>query len=411
MPGRAGGVMMRAMPKDRRTRYQGVYARHQQHCRLEQGGERCSCKPSFYGVVYDRGQRKPVRTRRLSTVDAARHARKDLADGLERGEIPTSRGLRLTDARERFVKAAREGRALNKRGRRYKASAVDNIEISLKVHAEPVLGRKRITDIRRGDVQVLVVDRMTLTHSGSRVRSVVNSLRALYRWAQERDMASHDPAQHVRLPAMDPTPIERVASPAEFAQLLAVLKTNDALAYALAGYGCARAAQIQLVRWRDIDLDVGAVEWGVELEARKYEASRRVMPTVPPLLALLKRAYLEAGRPDGDQLVCPPHYAARSGLMSTNGLAKRARIRWAAANLQPITLQEARHTAATWLDAAGVSPKVASVLMGHATPQRQAGAATITLARYTHALPEDIERARGQLAAYLAESQAKEALG
>jgi hypothetical protein len=44
---------------------------------------------------------------------------------------------------------------------------------------------------------------------------------------------------------------------------------------------------------------------------------------------------------------------------------------WNDAGLTRITLQEARHTAATWLDAAGVSPKVASVLMGHATPVRQ----------------------------------------
>ncbi|MGI8903376.1 MAG: hypothetical protein ACR2IP_06925, partial [Solirubrobacteraceae bacterium] len=59
-----------------------------------------------------------------------------------------------------------------------------------------------------------------------------------------------------------------------------------------------------------------------------------------------------------------------------------------------------------WLDAAGVRPKVASVLMGHATPERQPGAAAITLDRYTHALPEDVERARAQLTAYLADRQA-----
>ena len=81
---------------------------------------------------------------------------------------------------------------------------------------------------------------------------------------------------------------------------------------------------------------------------------------------------------------------------------------WKKANLEPITLQEARHTAATWLDAAGVRPKVASVLMGHSTPERQLGAAPITLARYTHALPEDIERARKQLGDYLAAREAEQ---
>jgi hypothetical protein len=43
--------------------------------------------------------------------------------------------------------------------------------------------------------------------------------------------------------------------------------------------------------------------------------------------------------------------------------------------------------------------------MGHATPERQPGAAPITLASYTHALPEDIERARELLDGYSAERQ------
>ena len=99
------------------------------------------------------------------------------------------------------------------------------------------------------------------------------------------------------------------------------------------------------------------------------------------------------------------------GLLNTGWLAKRAEQVWTGAKLKPITLQEARHTAATWLDAAAVPPKIASVLMGHATPERQPGAAQITLARYTHALPKDIERARAKLAAYLAEAHEAEAAG
>jgi hypothetical protein len=43
--------------------------------------------------------------------------------------------------------------------------------------------------------------------------------------------------------------------------------------------------------------------------------------------------------------------------------------------------------------------------MDHTTPERQAGAAQITLARYTHALPEDILKARDTLGAYLAANQ------
>jgi integrase len=399
---------MSAVPgKDTKTRYQGVFARHQGNCAIEHAG-RCRCKPSYYGAAYDRALKRHVKTKRMPTAEAARNARADLIAMLERGEVPTDGNLRLWEARERFVAAARDGKVLNKHGHRYKPRAVDDIEEALRVHVEPTLGPKRISRIRRSEVQA-IVDDLTPKLSGSRVRSIVNAVRSLYRWAQDRDLADHDPAALVRLPAMDAAPIERVAAPTEFAQLLAALPLDMALPYALAGYGMGRRAQIIRLRWPDVDLDVGAMEWGVEWEARKYDASRRVVPTVPPLLALLKRRYMELGRPK-EGLVCPPHTAwATTGLLNTGWLATCARKQWKAAKLQPITLQEARHTAATWLDAAGVPPKVASVLMRHATPNRQPGAAQITLARYTHALPEDVERARDQLAAYLAKGERDEA--
>jgi integrase len=391
-------MMVAMYTKDTETRYQGVFARHQASCPIV-GGGRCRCKPSYYGVVYDRARKRQVRTRRMPTAEAARNSRADLTRALNRGEAVAPGGLRILDARD-----AREGKALNKHGHRYKPRAIDNIDEVLRVHVEPILGTRRVTSIRRGDIQA-IVDELAPRLSGSRVRAVANALRSLYRWAQDRDLAAHDPAALVRLPAMDAAAVERVASPAEFAKLLDVLPLDIALPYALAGYGMGRRAQVVRLKWTDVDLERGAIEWGVEWEARKYDASRRVVPVVPPLLALLKRRYFELGRPT-DGLVCPPHAAwASSGLLNPGWLAKRARDYWGSHGLEPITLQEARHTAATWLDAAGVPPKVASVLMGHATPARQAEAAAITLARYTHALPEDIETARERLTAYLAKRQ------
>jgi hypothetical protein len=88
----------------------------------------------------------------MATVDAARSARIDLMKMLEQGEAPIAETVRLREARERFVQAARDGRALNKRGQRYKPSAIANIEECLRVHVEPTLGTKRLSDIRRGQV-------------------------------------------------------------------------------------------------------------------------------------------------------------------------------------------------------------------------------------------------------------------
>jgi integrase len=388
--------------RDTKTRFEGVYARHQTRCQLNHGG-RCDCTPSYFGAVYDRRRKRYLKTRRQQTDQAARAARIDLHDAVERGAAGSD-GISVSDARERFIHAAREGRALNKQGRHYKPGSIDNIETVLRRHVEPTLGPRALSTLKRGEVQE-IVDELTPNMSGSRIRDVVSGVRSLYRWAQDRDLAVHDPAALVRLPAINATPVERIATPAEFAQLLAALETKDALPYALAGYAMGRRAQIIRLRWTNVDLNTGAIEWGIEWEARKYEASRRVVPLVPQLHTLLNRAYLERGRPK-EGLVCPPHAGwGRTGLLNTGWLAKRVTPAWESQKLEPISLHQARHSGATWLDAAGVPPKIASVLMGHATPERQAGAAQITLARYTHALPEDILKARDTLAAYLTEKQ------
>jgi integrase len=319
---------------------------------------------------------------------------------IQRGELPHDPSERVRDAHKRFIAAAREGRALNKHGRRYKQSAWEDIDECLAKHVIPTLGPRRLSDVKRADVQRLVDD-LTPKLSGSRVRSIVNAIRSLYRWAQDRELVAHDPAALVRLPAMNATARDRVATPREFQALLGALNIEDAVPYALAGYAMGRRAQIQRLRWRDVDLKVGVIEWGVEQEARKSAAARRVVPTVKPLLTLLKRAWIAAGRPSGDELVCPPRRAAVEGLLHTGGLTVRANAAWKKSKLQPIGLHECRHTAATWLDAAGISPKVASVLMGHAAPDRQLGAAPITLARYTHVMPDAMETARTQMDAWL----------
>jgi len=395
--------------RDTRTRWQGIYARHREGCTVEQlprspqlgeVSRTCDCEPSYYGKVYDRRARRHAVTKRNMTPAAARGARKELLDAIDKGKTGSKARIRLRDAHTRFINDAEGGRAFNKHGRPYKASAIKDVDECLRKHVAPRLGPRRLEDIRRGDIQGLIDD-LAPRLSGSRVRSIVNAVRSLYRWAQDRELASEDPAAHVRLPAMEEKPRERVATPAEFAALLDALPIDDALPYALGGYAMGRRAQIQRLRWRDVDIELGLIEWGVEKDARKSRAARRVVPTVKPLLQMLRRAYKERGEPDAEHLVCPPLHKSKSGLLDTSGLSNRAITAWEVHGLQPIGLHDCRHTAATWLDTAGVSPKVASVLMGHSVPEQQRGAAPITLARYTHVLPDAIEKARAQLDAWL----------
>ena len=203
---------------------------------------------------------------------------------------------------------------------------------------------------------------------------------------------------------MDATPIERIASPAEFAELLAALSREDALPYALAGYAMGRRAQLcACVGQRStsrLALSSGASSGrraSTKPRAGWCRSSRRCSRCSSASISS------KAVRRQG--LVCPPQGPGKLPAGSTRlGSRQRAGRSWKKPRLVPITLQESRHTAATWLDAAGVPPKIASVLMGHATPARQPGAAQITLARYTHALPDDMEARTSEAARHTSPS-------
>lgn len=137
-----------------------------------------------------------------------------------------------------------------------------------------------------------------------------------------------------------------------------------------------------------------------EEQARKSEAALRTVPLVRPRFRRLKGAW-EANERPPEGRVCPPRRRSDSGMLALGQLQSRVRGTWLEQGLEPIGLQDSRHTAATWLDHAGVSPKVASVFMGHRVPRRHYDAAPITLSRYTHVLPGELERARDQLDSFL----------
>jgi integrase len=401
------------VPKDRRTRYQGVYARHRMNCGLEDGGD-CNCSPSYWGQAWDRAAGKPRKTKFLASPAEARNARADLEATLRAGMLPASSTMRMSKAIEAYLAAIEAGSALNKHGRPYKPSAVRDLKGALEGPVEDAVGAKRLADVRRGDVQRLI-DSLTPEKSGSRVRTVVNSIRSLYAWAQDRELVDHDPASRVRLPAMNASPRDRVATVAEMQVLLGALKAADAVPYALAVYATARRAEIRHARVADVDLKLGVIYLGADDRGRKSRAAQRAVPLVKPLTSILRREIMRRGRPDPQELLCPGRKAGgrNSGLLSFEGLQKRVDDTWLPKdkNGKPtgekvgerITAHECRHTCASWLDAAGVRPVVVSQLMGHAAPARQAGAAQITQERYTHALPGELEQARLLFDAWVAE--------
>jgi integrase len=347
------------------------------------------------------GQLKLYRRRELEQWVDRETARK--------GDHRQRKGLSLGDAHNRFLADCRAGIALNKRGRRYKANAIIDLDSSLK-RLPSEIRLALLDDLKRGEVQGAVDEFRREGLSSSRIASIINAVRSLYRWAICREMAFANPADRIQLPASDSKERNRVATPGEFAHLIGRLAPADALPYALAAYGTARSQEIRALCWPQVDLARKLLLLAEDDDARKSETARRIVPIAGPLQKRLESEWVRQGGPKAWR-VCPPRKRSRSGMLSLDQLQKRVIREWKSSGLTPIRLQESRHTAATWLDHAGVTPKLASAFMGHKAPARHLhpDAAPITLRRYTHVLPGELERARDQLDAFLAARETEEA--
>lgn len=394
---------------DTRTRYEGVYARHSLYCDLGIDGPRCTCTPTYWGKVWDPAIGRPRKTERRRLIPEAKNLRDDLLAQVRQGKVvDRAKTVFFEDAMEQFIADCKSHVAYNKQGKSYTKKAITNLESSLK-RLPAWLRRKRLGDITEGDYQHAVDGLRREALSSSRIRSVINAARSLGHWAVARGFITHNAAVAIQLPAPDSKERDRVATPGEFAHLLDQLDPVDALPWALAGYGTARLQEIQILEWPEVDLDNDVMLLAGDDEARKSEAARRIVPIVRPLRRRLHAEWVRQGRPKTGR-ICPPRRKSGSGLLSLNQLSKRITEKWEELKLAPIGLQDSRHTAATWLDHAGVAPKVASVFMGHKAPRRRdyPDAAPITLRRYTHVLPGELERARDQLDEFLAARETEE---
>lgn len=396
---------------DTRTRYQGVFARHSINCALGIGGKKCNCTTTYYGVVWDPEIARHRKTPRRPLISEARNLRDDLKAQVQAGTIvEPPQDILFSDAHEQFIADCKAGVALTNRGKPYKRKAIINLDSSLKRLPDSIR-QKLLGAITRGELQKAVDDflRAKPRLSSSRIASIINAVRSLYRWAIDRGKATDNPAVEIRLPASDSRERDRVATPGEFAHLLDKLEPQDALPWALAAYATARSQEIRAVEWPEVDFDHDVILLADDEEARKSDAARRLVPAVKPLRKRLYAEWIRQGRPSTGR-VCPPRKHSPSGMISLDQLQKRVIKLWQELNLSPIGLQDSRHTAATWLDHAGVAPKVASVFMGHKAPKRQIhpDAAPITLRRYTHVLAGELERARDQLDVFLAEREEEE---
>ena len=236
----------------------------------------------------------------------------------------------------------------------------------------PALGHKRLSDVRRADVQELA-DRLTAEGlSASTVQNTLDPLRAIYRRAIRRDEGvTINPTKGLKLRRPDGSR-ERIATPAEAAALIAAVPEGERALWACAFYAGLRRGELRALRWSHIDLEARVIHvsrgWdAIEGEQdTKSAAGKRRVPILDSLAAELTAHKTHTGR-EGDALVFGrtatepfnPETLRRNALTAWGwkeaanpepaGRPKVIHVKVRADALEPITLHEARHTCASLL--------------------------------------------------------------
>jgi integrase len=220
-------------------------------------------------------------------------------------------------------------------------------------------------------------------------------------FAELRGWVHVNPCNGLRLPAGGKAR-ERIASPAEAAELIAAMRPKDRATLGFAVYAGLRLGELLALDVADVDLDGGWIHvhrsWGRGTKQFIPTKSRkpRSVPIIDKLAVLLTDHFVLLDHPS-EGLLFPstnnPEWPTDAGI-----LRRRTHARWKKASLKPLGFHEGRHTYASIGIAAGLNPKTLSTYLGHAT-------ITITLDRYGHLMPGSEVEVRAMLDNYLNRSE------
>jgi integrase len=347
-------------------------------------------------LVYDRLTARKLRGPWTNSLAEARSWRVDALARLQAGTLSGDRGLTVREAVDTFVAGIANGSIRDRSGRIYKPSTRRGYLRELRGRIVEAFGGSHLRELTLPDVQRWADGLAADGFAPATVRNVVTALRALYGWALPRGMATVNPTVGLRLPTGS-TARDRIASPAEAARLIAVLRPSDQAALGLAVYAGLRLGELLALDWSAIDTDAHRIHvrrsWdhgARQYVAPKSKAGTRTVPIVDRLGLLLADHRVLSNQADG--LL----FAGRGGQpASHNALRDRMRRAWRVHGLAPLGLHEARHTYASLMIAAGVNAKALSTYMGHAN-------IAITFDRYGHLMPGNEAEARSLADAYLA---------
>jgi integrase len=257
------------------------------------------------------------------------------------------------------------------------------IERRLRRNVIPIIGTVRLDELRRRDIRN-VGD--VILRRGSKVEAnrVFCDLRAMIRWALEREYLDVDPIAGMAKPA-DETAGDRVLSDDEIRALWSKLPE------ALQSVKCRRIIMLCLATAQRVgevagivptELDFAAREWRLP-GSRVKNAHAHIVPLSDLAIGILREAMADAG--DGALFPSVSSQSLAESILRANKAGRFGIASWTAHDL--------RRTALTGMARLGVLP----IVLGHVANHRSTTRAGVTLAVYSQYAYDKEKRAALEL--------------
>lgn len=300
------------------------------------------------------------------------------------GRLPRAAAIQLNHYLDQWLTTAAKPRLRSK--------SFNDYESLLRLHIRPVLGARPLGSISQYDIQVLYAEMIERGLSARTVEYTNAVLQSAFRQAVRWKMLAEDPCVGVDLPRKLRKEMQAL-SVEECRRFLEAARQSEWFAlFALALTTGMRPSEYLALKWCDMDWARGAVsvcrtihysKAGWAFDDTKRKRSRRVVKLQEFVLEALRRlrstqtgSEVEEFTTWTDMVFCK----ADGSPLRQRAVKNEFRRILAAAGIRVVRLYDLRHTAATLVVAAGVSVKVISDMLGHAS-------ISFTLERYSHVLP------------------------
>lgn len=370
----------------------GINLIHSRLCSSRDGGG-CDCEPTFQGQAWSPSCRHNLR-RVFKTLDEAKAWRKATTVALSQPGAIQPGDMFFDRAAEKWLTAAKKGVVRTRSGTPFKPSALRSYEDSLRRFLIPKLGRTRLNELKRAQIQDVVDEMVAADYAPSTVRNAVLPLRSICRRAYDREELQSNPTRKIELP-IDRRTKDRVAPPQEVENLLGALPEHLRLIWGLAIYTGLRRGELQALGWENVDFETGVIEversWDrVEgFVEPKSRAGFRLIPLPGVLRGMLLKQRLIQGSGGVGMVI-----GQGDKPFDPSNAIREARRVWEKGGLTGIGYHECRHTYASLMIAAGVNAKTLSVYMGHSS-------IVMTIDRYGHLFPGNEKDSAAKLDQYL----------